>query len=86
MDAESVEDHIGCVLGRIIHRMLWKGSGTITKCLMLGHFRCFPQVDVRFVKWHFGFPHRARGDGAIQKDSLCGSLLGQSQQEVKFRL
>lgn len=33
-----------------------EGPGTITKCLSLGHFARFPQVDVRKRKWHFIHP------------------------------
>jgi hypothetical protein len=44
-EANGVEDHIGRASSGVIHRMLWVGSSTITKCFRLGHFQCFPQVD-----------------------------------------
>jgi hypothetical protein len=37
-------------------------TGTITKCFRLGHFACFPQVDVRGLKWHFIHPLTKFGD------------------------
>ena len=62
--------------------MLGANSGTITKCLTLGHFLRFPQVDVALVWWHLSAPHRTGGNGA-NPESLLDSLglLGRSQRQ-----
>lgn len=47
------------ILDEDIHRAVrdaLERGGTITKCLNLRHFDCFPQVDVRQLKWHFIHP------------------------------
>src|SRR4029077_2959444 len=54
--------------------MLWADSSTITKCLKLGHFRRFPQVDARPDKWHLSAPRRAGVDGEIP-ESQFGNLV-----------
>ncbi len=48
VESQMVEHHIGSASCEVIHRMLWVGSGTITKCLRLRHFQCFPQIDAAF--------------------------------------
>src|SRR2546422_11571074 len=70
---EGVEHHIGRAFCELIHRMLWVGSGTITKCLRLRHFRCFPQIDAGLEQCHLIAPRSASVHGEIPESRIGSS-------------
>jgi hypothetical protein len=64
-----------------------RGPGTITKCLSLGHFESFPQVDVRGLRWHFIHPLIIFGNrGRLTACVVGASAVGPEMAATKWHL